>query len=266
MSSAIVVRGGPNAETAIRFAKGLAGILAACALWELVRATGVIDARDLPGLGDIAVAMASGFAEGQLLPALGATLWAWFLGLVCATVIGTAVGIALGLSRAADVIVRPVIEFLRPIPSVALIPVALVIMGLGLDLEIVLIAFASVWPVLFSVKTGVEDTDPRFLDTGRVLGLRRSETIGQIVLPNALPPLATGVRTAAAIALVLAITVELVAGQPGLGAYLSDHRIAGQAADVWAAVFLSGFLGYAVNLAFLELEKRALKWSADQRA
>ncbi|MCD1269947.1 ABC transporter permease subunit [Microbacterium sp. MEC084] len=248
-----------------RFGKGLAGAAAACLLWETVRAVGLINPDHLPDLADIASALGTGFTSGELLPALVATLWAWFLGLFVATLVGVGAGIALGLSRAADIVVRPIVEFLRPIPSVALIPIALMTIGLGLDMQVALTAFASVWPVLFSVKAGVEDTDPRYLDTGRVIGLRRSEAIVRIVLPNALPSLATGVRTAAAIALVLAITVEMVTGQPGLGAVLTDNRLAGRSAEVWATVFLTGVLGYVVNAIFLLIEKRVFAWSSEHR-
>lgn len=261
--SRVRVRASKRAGSAAVFGKGLAGVAAACFAWEVIRATGLVNPAYLPGLVDIGRALITGFAGGELLPAVLMTLWGWLLGLVLATIIGTVAGIGLGLSRPAEIVTRPLLEFLRPIPSVALIPIGLMTLGLGLKLEIVLIAFASLWPVLFSVKAGVEDTDPRYLETSRVLGFRRSHAVLRIVLPNTMPSLATGVRTAAAIALVLAITVEMVTGHPGLGAFLSDYRLAGRITEMWAAVFLSGLLGYVINVGFLAIERRAFAWSSE---
>jgi ABC-type nitrate/sulfonate/bicarbonate transport system permease component len=132
-------------------------------------------------------------------------------------------------------------------------------------MEVSLIAFASIWPVLFSAKAGVEGVDPRFLETGRILGLSKPARIWRIVFPAALPPIATGIRTAAAIALVLAITVELVTGQSGLGLYLQSARVNGQVAETWAAILSAGLLGYGLNSAFLMVERRILSWSQEHR-
>jgi len=247
-----------------RTAKGAAGVLVAILLWEAVRATGLVDPRDLPSFLSI---LRTGFVDfpGLLNAALG-TLSVWAPGLVIAIVLGAAAGIALALMPRVEIVTRPIVEFIRPIPSVALIPVALIVLGLGFRMEIALIAFASVWPVLFNTKTGVEGVDPRFIETGKVLGLRKSGRVLRIVIPNALPAVATGVRTAAAIALVLAITVEMLAGQKGLGFYLQFARLNGQAENMWAATVFSGLIGLTLNAIFLVAERRLLKWSSENRA
>lgn len=247
------------------FLKGLAGVIVACLLWEAVRFTGLIDGRDLPALGDVAVTLITDLSNGKLAGAALSTLLAWLTGLLLATLIGGLLGLVLGLSSVADTLARPFIEFLRPIPSAALIPIALVILGLGFDMEVALIVFASVWPVLFLFKAGVESTDPRYFEVGRVLGYSEREQTIRIVIVNALPSLATGIRTASAIALILAITVELVTGQPGIGAYLAQQHLAGQSAAVWAGVFLAGFLGYAINMLAMLIERRIFHWSEEHR-
>lgn len=247
------------------FGKGLVGVIAACLLWEAVRFAGLIDGRDLPALSDVAATLFADLGNGKLAGATLSTLLAWLTGLLLATVLGAVLGLLLGLSSIADTLARPFIEFLRPIPSAALIPIALVILGLGFDLEVALIVFASVWPVLFLFKTGVESTDPRYFEVGRVLGYSEREQTLKIVVVNALPSLATGIRTASAIALILAITVELVTGQPGIGAYLAQQRLAGQSAAVWAGVFLAGFLGYAINALAMTVERRVFRWSEEHR-
>jgi ABC-type nitrate/sulfonate/bicarbonate transport system permease component len=247
-----------------RALKGAAGIAAAMALWETTRALGLIDPRDLPSVLDIA---RSGLENaGDLGRAALDTLSVWAAGLALATVVGSAGGMALALLPSIERITRPFIEFMRPIPSVALIPVALIVIGLGFRMEVTLIAFASIWPVLFNAKAGVENVDPRFIEAGRILRLRRASIVLRIVLPAALPAMATGVRTAAAIALVLAITVEMLTGQKGLGSFLQFAALNGQFAQMWAATMFAGLLGLALNAIFLTAERRFLVWSIEHRA
>ncbi|HEY8474196.1 MAG TPA: ABC transporter permease [Natronosporangium sp.] len=255
----------PTRTATVRAGKGLAGIAVAIGLWEAIRAAGLVDRRDLPSMQTVVTTAVTELIDGPLAQAVTASLRAWAIGLAIATAGGVGLGIALGLLPQVEVVTRPLLEFVRPIPSVALIPVALIVFGLGLRMEVILIAFASIWPVLFNTKAGVESVDPRHLETGRVLRLSRSARIWRIVLPNALPAIATGVRTAAAIALVLAITVELVTGQSGIGLYLQTSRVDGQAAQTWAAILTAGLLGYALNAAFLVTERRALSWSQEHR-
>jgi NitT/TauT family transport system permease protein len=140
------------------------------------------------------------------------------------------------------------------------------VIGLGFRMEVTLIAFASVWPVLFNTKAGVENVDPRFIETGRILGLDRGSIVLRIVLPAALPAMATGVRTAAAIGLVLAITVEMLTGDKGLGSFLQLAALNGQFAQMWAATMFAGIIGLVLNATFLAAERRMLAWSMEHRA
>lgn len=245
--------------------KGMTGFLVAIAGWELVRATGMIDPRSLPSFGDIIQSMADGLAGSEgLVQSVLATLITWAMGLVLAAALGTAIGIALALSPFVEAITRPIIEFLRPIPSVALIPVALLILGIGLSMHLFMIVFAAIWPVIFSAKAGVEDVDPRQLETGRVFGLSRWARIWRIVLPSALPSVATGIRTASAIALVLTITVEMLVGREGIGSFLENMRLNALANEMWSAIVLTGIVGYLVNSAFIMLEKRFVPWGGER--
>jgi NitT/TauT family transport system permease protein len=245
--------------------KGAGGFVIAVSLWELVRTIGIIDSRDLPSVGQIFLAAARGLVGGELMTALLHTISAWVLGLLIAFVLGTVAGIGLALLPWLEITTRPFIEFLRPIPSVALIPVALLTLGVGLSMQLAMIVFASIWPVLFSAKAGVEDVDPRFIETGKIFGLGRIESIFRIVLPAALPSIVTGTRTAAAIAFVLSITVEMLVGQPGIGLFLQNARFDGQATLMWSAILISGVFGYGVNALFLTLERLFLPWSPEHR-
>jgi ABC-type nitrate/sulfonate/bicarbonate transport system permease component len=245
--------------------KGIAGIALSVALWELIRAFRIVDPRDLPSFVAILRSAAAGLWGGDLAAALLATIGSWVPGLLIATIGGVAIGIALALVPTLEIATRPLLEFLRPIPSVALIPVALLVLGIGLQMQLSMIAFASIWPVLFSTKAGVESVDPRYLETGRVMGLGQTAQLLRIVLPSTLPSVATGMRTASAIALVLAITVEMLTGRPGIGFYIETVRLNGLTTEMWAAIFVTGLFGYLVNAAFMAAERFALPWSPENR-
>jgi NitT/TauT family transport system permease protein len=180
-------------------------------------------------------------------------------------VIGIVAGITLALLPGLERATRPLLEFLRPIPSVALIPVALLTLGIGFEMQLAMISFASVWPILFSAKAGVEGVDPRYRETGRVFGLGSASQIRRIVLPSVLPSIATGLRTASAIALVLAITVEMLTGRPGIGFYIQNVRLNGLVTEMWAAILVTGVLGYLVNSILLAIERVFLPWSPENR-
>ncbi len=252
-------------DSVVRAAKGAAGVAVAIALWEGIRALGVVDARDLPSFAAIIRSALTGLLGGELLTAVFATIGSWAPGLLIAAIAGVTVGIALALMPRLEIATRPLLEFLRPIPSVALIPVALLVLGIGLQMQLFMIAFAAIWPVLFSAKAGVESVDPRFLETARVFGLGRMERIFRVVLPSALPSVATGLRTASAIALVLAITVEMLTGRAGIGFYIENVRLNGLITEMWAAIFVTGVLGYLVNALFMSVERFALPWSPEHR-
>ncbi|MAZ83154.1 MAG: ABC transporter permease [Hoeflea sp.] len=245
--------------------KGALGVLAAFAAWEAVRQTGFIDKRDLPAVIDVLGAAYNGLIHGDISSALLETLRSWISGLAIATLIGIAGGIALALLPGLELATRPILEFLRPIPSVALIPVALLVLGIGTSMQLFMIVFAAVWPVLFSTKAGVESIDPRYLETGRVLGFGRPERVMRILLPASLPYIATGIRTAAAIALVLAITVEMLTGRPGIGFYIENVRLNGLTAEMWGGILVTGIFGYLVNAIFVGIERYTLPWSPENR-
>ena len=199
------------------------------------------------------------------MSALGHTLTAWALGMLLTVALGVLLGVALGLSRPADAAARVVVDFLRPVPSVALIPVAVLIFGIGLRMQLMLIVFACVWPVLFNVRYGVRSVDPLLVDTARVAGLSKVAVIRRVVLPWALPAIFTGVRIASSIALVLAVSSEMITGSPGLGKIIVDADSAGNFALAYAGALVTGVFGFLLNLGLISLDRRLLPWSVAAR-
>jgi ABC-type nitrate/sulfonate/bicarbonate transport system permease component len=160
---------------------------------------------------------------------------------------------------------RGVIEFLRPIPSVALIPLAVLIWGSGLESKVFLAAFAATWPLLMQTLYGVQDVDPVATDTARSFGFSRPQRLVHVTLPSAVPYIATGVRISAAVALILAVTAELVIGSPGLGREINIARQSEAVDDMYALIAVTGLLGWGVNVVFSRVERRVLHWHPSQR-
>ncbi|BCY12113.1 ABC transporter permease [Actinoplanes sp. L3-i22] len=224
--------------------KGAAGFVALVLLWELGRLAHVLPANSAPASWQIAGRL----GDGELAGAVGETLLAWAGGLLLAALIGIPLGVLLGLSRWADAALDTTVDLLRPIPAVALIPVAVVVIGLGASMPAVLVGFATLWPLLISTRFGVRDIDPLLVETGRVFGANGWRLAATVTAPAALPAIRTGLRTAASLGLVVAVATELASGSPGLGSYIAQQQQAGQLPAAYAGIVVAGLLGYLIHL------------------
>jgi ABC-type nitrate/sulfonate/bicarbonate transport system permease component len=165
----------------------------------------------------IAVAFGTAVTDGTLATATLQTLATSLGGLGIGAGLGLAIGILLGLVRTADRLMEFSIEAFRPIPAVALIPIALLIFGFGFRMEIAIVAFAAFWPVLILSRSAVAGVEPRLIQVARALGFGMAARVWKIVLPAALPRIFVAFRLAAGIALIVAVTVEIAANPLGLG-------------------------------------------------
>jgi ABC-type nitrate/sulfonate/bicarbonate transport system permease component len=241
------------------------GVAITLAALELLTRTNAISSRHFPPPTEMFAALADEVTTGEFWAAVGNTLQGWALGLAVAAAIAVPVGIVIGSSRPLYRSLRAVIEFLRPIPSVALIPLAVLIWGSGLESKVFLAAFASTWPLLMQTLYGVQDVDPVATDTARSFGFSRPQRLLYVTLPSAVPYIATGVRISAAVALILAVTAELVIGAPGLGREINIARQGGAVDIMYALIVVTGLLGWAVNVLFTRAERRVLHWHPSQR-
>ena len=194
-------------------------------------------------------------ADGSLLGATAFTLGAAALGLLLAAIFGIASGIALGLSRRAARMAFFSIEVFRPVPSVALIPLAMLVFGFGLRMEFSIVAFAAFWPLLILTQAAVRQVEPRLFEVSQVLGLSPAQRAFKIILPAIIPRLFVALRLGVAVALVVAVTVEVAANPNGMGYAM---MIAQQSMDpglMLAWLFWIGVVGYAVNFAALKIER-----------
>jgi ABC-type nitrate/sulfonate/bicarbonate transport system permease component len=240
-------------------------VAAALAAWELLSRAGVLPRQAFPPITVIAGALARAMATPELWTDVLQTLLGWALGLGLAALVAVPVGILIGSWRLAYVMTRPLIEFLRPIPSVALIPLAVLVYGTGLRTKLFLVTFASFWPILFQAIYGVQDVDPVAQDTARSFGFGSFQRLYRVTLPSAAPYIATGLRISSAVALILAVTAELVVGAPGLGKTINAAQSGGAYPLMYALIAVAGLLGLLLNIAFRALERWLLRWHPSQR-
>ena len=241
------------------------GIAFMIGLGELLTRTETISSRHFPPPSEMFAALADEVTTAEFWTAVGNTMQGWALGLAIACAIAIPVGIVIGSSALLYRSVRAVVEFLRPIPSVALIPLAVLIWGSGLESKVFLAAFASTWPLLMQTLYGVQDVDPVATDTARSFGFGRGQRLLHVTLPSAVPYIATGVRISAAVALILAVTAELVIGSPGLGREINIARQSEAVDIMYALIAVTGLLGWGVNIVFSQIERRVLHWHPSQR-
>lgn len=253
-------RPAPVGPAGVRAGLGALGLLSVALLLELVPRVGLVDDRFLPPTSAMLRALAGLVTEGSFWLAIGQTVRTWALGLLVAMTVGTVLGLLIGSSRWATRFSASTIEFLRPIPSVALIPLAILLYGTGMSATLLLVVYASFWQVLLQVLYGVQDIDPVAQDTARSFRLGVMSRARVVTWPTALPYVVTGFRLAASVALILTLTGELIIGTPGLGQRVALAEQSGAVDRMYALVLVTGLLGVAVNLGARALERRVLRW------
>lgn len=191
------------------------------------------------------------------------TLIRFASGFLIAMTIGVILGLAMGRYEAIERLFKTLVNVLRPIPSAAVIPLAMIIFPLtGNLIKIFIIAYGVLWPMLYSVYKGAQDIDGMLIDTGKTLGKTEKEIFTDIVFPATLPAIMTGARVGLAIGLILAVTAEMITmgDQTGIGYLIIDYERSFQMPAMFAAVVLLGFTGWLMDYFFGKLEDKILYW------
>lgn len=248
---------------------GILGVLAFILVWELVSRLEFVNPTYLPPFSTVAVTVVEAVVgeqyRAQFWTALGNTMLGWSIGLVISLVFGIAAGLVIGSNRWVREFTHSTIEFLRPIPSVGLIPIAIVIFGVRPTATIAIVVWACFWVILIHVVYGVSDVDPVAASTARSYGFGPLARARYVIWPTLLPYLMTGVRLSGTIALVVAITIEIVVQAPGIGQMIAQYQSAGNAPVVYALALLAGVLGLIINLVLRQLENSVLSWHPSVR-
>jgi NitT/TauT family transport system permease protein len=243
--------------------RGLAGVLLLMAGAEALTRAELVNPRYLPPASVIVGETVGLFGRGDFYNSLWGTVQACLIGLGLAALVAVPAGLVFGLSRPTYRAATTIIELLRPIPSVALIPLAILLYGRGTQMKVALVIYACVWPMLFNTIYGIRSVDPVAADTARVFGLGRWSIGTKVYLPGAAPFIFTGLKIAASIAVILAVTAELLAGgTDGIGILMGEASSVGNQRRVYALTIITGLLGLALNLLFGAAERRLFAWQA----
>jgi ABC-type nitrate/sulfonate/bicarbonate transport system permease component len=219
-----------------------------------------------PPLTDIFTA----FKDNWLLSRVGSdvvpSMVRMWLGFGIAAVVGVGGGLLLGLSRRARRGADPILEFLRAIPPPALLPFAILVLGVGNDMKVFIIALVCLFPVLLNTIDGVTGVDPTLRDTTRVYGIGGGDRLWRVMLPAASPQIFAGMRISLSLALILMVISEMVASTNGIGYFVLQSQRTFAIPEMWSGIFLLGILGYVFNAGFILIERRVLRWHRGARA
>jgi len=234
------------------------------AVEEILARTGVLP-EEVPPFTEIVQAGWELVPTAAFASSLGATLQQFAVGVVVGVAVGVAAGVALGAIPLLYLLTHYVLDFLRFIPAVVYLPVLILVMGATPEVAYILAAVGCIWPMLFQTYYGVAGIPPILKDTGRVFGLKPHQRLLHIVLPAVSPFVATGLRIAAAHALVVVVAVEIITAVEGLGRDIAVFATNGVYAEMYALVGVVGVIGVLVNVVLERLERRQLHWHSSYR-
>jgi ABC-type nitrate/sulfonate/bicarbonate transport system permease component len=238
-----------------------AALLAAVvALWWAASHGGWISRVFLPTPEATIASLREGLADGELAAFTAATAWRMVLGWLLASAAGVLLGVFIGVSTTARAYLQPMLEFIRPLPASALLPLAIAIFGLSPAMVLSVVAFGAMWPVLLGTIHGLASVEPRLQEVARCLDLGRAATVWKIGLPNALPDILAGMRLALTVALIVSVVGEMIASQAGLGQAILLAARSFRASELFAGIVLLGLIGLASNALLALAERQWLKW------
>jgi ABC-type nitrate/sulfonate/bicarbonate transport system permease component len=242
------------------FAASLAFAAALVALWQLLADHGLISRVFFPAPSRAFDFLGEWTSSGELWGPLAGTVWRTLAGWLGATLLGVILGAAIASSPVTRDLFEPTVEFLRPLPSSAMIPPAILLLGLTDSMVVAVVIFGSIWPILLGAIHGFRSVEPRLIELARTLKMGRLHRLRSIALPNALPEIFAGMRVSLAIALIITVVAEMLSSRPGLGQMILFAARNFRSAEIFAGVFLLGALGYLFNAILERLERHFLRW------
>lgn len=233
-------------------------------LFELVVGLGIISRDAIPLPTVIIKTFIDELGKGSFWSAVLQTLEGWAIGLAIATALAIPLGLLAGTSMVAFRSMRFIVDFLRPIPSVAILPLAILVLGVDMSVKVSLAALAAFFPIFFATVYGIQDLDPVTIDTARVYRLNALFRFFFVSLPGSTPYVATGLRISASVALLLTVGTEMIVGLPGIGRAIYNAQYADDIPAMYALIAASGVLGVIIGFVFSRAEQRVLRWHPSQ--
>lgn len=231
-------------------------------LWWVASHGGWISRVFMPTPEATLASLTEGLRDGDLWPYTLATVVRMLEGWLIASLLGIALGAAIGTSARARAYLQPTLEFVRPLPASALLPLAISMFGLNPNMVLAVVAFGAMWPVLLATVHGFAAVEPRLVEVARCLQLGRAAFVLKVGLPNAMPDILAGMRLSLTVSLIVAVVGEMIASQAGLGQSILLAARSFRASELFAGIVLLGLIGYLSNALVSFAERRLLKWQA----
>jgi len=242
----------------------LAAVLGFLVVWSLasfvVVVTKLFNPIFFPGPWMIAGALWTMAVKGQLWGHIGATLSRVAIGFTAGAVLAISLGLVAGYVRAVRNVLEPVVEMLRPIPPLALLPLFIVWVGIGEGSKVGFITYATFFPMFLTTVHAVGRLDPLLVRAAQSLGARPAQLFFRVILPAALPEILVGVRLGVALAFFVIVISEFIGAEQGLGFLINDGRSFFLVPQMLGAAVLLGLLGYGGNVLVRVVERRYLGW------
>lgn len=239
--------------------------LALLLIWQLAAALDLINTTLLPPPSEVASAFWELLTSGRLSEALGISLTRIAIGLLIGIPVGLALGIAAGLFKLGEELIDALMQALRTVPFVALIPLFILWLGIGDVSKIALIAFGVTFPVYMNTYAGIRGVDAKLIEAAEVFGLSRTQLVRQVVVPGALPSILVGLRYALGLSVIALVVAETVNANSGIGALVSDARQFLQTDIVLVGIVVYSVLGLTADGLIRILERRLLSWRGSFR-
>jgi ABC-type nitrate/sulfonate/bicarbonate transport system permease component len=239
---------------------GIALIVLLLLLWEMAGLLKWVSPLSLPRMSAVAVTLWELLVSGELLRELAASLWRMFAGYFIGVGLGVLLGLLMGSFRPVYNLFEPITEILRPIPSPAYVPIAILFLGIDDEMKIFMVAFSAFFPVLLNTYSGVRSVDPVQIQTASTFGVKGAKLLWQVVLPSAAPFIFTGMRVSLAVALIVMVIAEMVAASNGIGYFVLAAQRGFKTREMFAGIVTLAVLGYFLNRLFLLIENRVLAW------
>jgi sulfonate transport system permease protein len=230
------------------------------AFWWLASHQQWVSKVFLPTPEATVASLAEGLSEGSLREQSLETLRRMIEGWLVACLAGILLGAMIGTSAAARAWLQPMLEFIRPLPASAVMPLAISIFGLGPNMVLFVVAFGATWPVLLATLHGFAGVEPRLREVAAALQLPRRHFIWKIGLPSAMPDILAGMRLSMTVSLIVAVVGEMIASQAGLGQAILMAARSFRASELFAGIALLGGIGFVANALLAIAERRLLRW------
>jgi ABC-type nitrate/sulfonate/bicarbonate transport system permease component len=239
---------------------GVVLILVLLALWEASVGLGWVVSPTWPAFTDVLSTFWINLIDGTYFKVIGSSLRRLFVGYFLAVFLAVAIGLAMGVWRRFFLLAEPLVEFLRPIPSPAYLPMAILFLGIDDVMKVFMVSFAAFFPILLNTVSGVRSVDPVLLETGKTFGYGRWHIVQKILLPASASFILTGMRISLAIALIVTVIAEMVAGNSGIGFYVLNAQRSFLVPEMYAGVIALAFVGFGLNKIFVFAEQAAMHW------